>query len=138
MRKPCRHDALPVGEILQKLIPRIEALRTDWFETLVAAWPDIVGEAIARHAQPARLDGTRLIIHVDDNVWLFELSRMARTPVLEGIRKRFGPNRVTDCLFALDPGRVTHRTINRSRERVCRSEPRQPRTAGPGAGQESP
>ncbi len=119
MKRTVDREAVPVGEILRHLIPRIEALRTDWFESLVAAWPDIVGEAVARHARPATLSGTRLVIHVDDNVWLFELSRMARAPILEGIRKRFGPGHVTDCQFCLDPGREPSSPI-RSRQWASR------------------
>ena len=43
---------------------------------LVAAWPDAVGEAIARNAWPARFirDGT-LIVHTVDAVWAFELTQ---------------------------------------------------------------
>ena len=44
----------------------------------VAAWPDAVGEEIARNAWPARFtrDGT-LIVHTRDSVWAFELTQRA-------------------------------------------------------------
>ena len=44
----------------------------------VAAWPDAVGEEIARNAWPARFtrDGT-LIVHTRDAVWGFELTQRA-------------------------------------------------------------
>jgi hypothetical protein len=44
----------------------------------VAAWPDAVGEEIARNAWPARFtrDGT-LIVHARDSVWAFELTQRA-------------------------------------------------------------
>jgi hypothetical protein len=44
----------------------------------VAAWPDAVGEEIARNAWPARFtrDGT-LVVHVRDSVWGFELTQRA-------------------------------------------------------------
>lgn len=32
-------------------------------------WEDAVGEALAAHVQPVRLDGTRLIVEVDDPAW---------------------------------------------------------------------
>ena len=43
-----------------------------------AAWPDAVGEEIARNAWPARFtrDGT-LIVHTRDSVWAFELTQRA-------------------------------------------------------------
>jgi hypothetical protein len=45
---------------------------------LVAAWPEAVGEAIARNAWPARVarDGT-LHVHTVDAVWAFELAQHA-------------------------------------------------------------
>jgi hypothetical protein len=45
---------------------------------LVAAWPEAVGEAIARNAWPARVarDGA-LHVHTVDAVWAFELTQHA-------------------------------------------------------------
>jgi hypothetical protein len=45
---------------------------------LLAAWPDSVGEAIARNAWPARFqrDGV-LIVHTLDAIWAFELTHQA-------------------------------------------------------------
>jgi predicted nucleic acid-binding Zn ribbon protein len=36
-------------------------------------WKDAVGEAVARHVQPLRLDGTRLVVEVDDPAWATQL-----------------------------------------------------------------
>jgi len=45
---------------------------------LVAAWPEVVGEGIARNAWPARVarDGT-LHVNALDSVWAFELQQRA-------------------------------------------------------------
>jgi hypothetical protein len=45
---------------------------------VVAAWPEAVGEAIAKNAWPARIgrDGT-LVVHTVDSVWAFELQQRA-------------------------------------------------------------
>ena len=53
---------------------------------LVAAWPEVVGDGIARNAWPARFtrDGT-LVVHTADAVWAFELSQRA-----DEIRSRLG------------------------------------------------
>ena len=44
---------------------------------IVAAWPGVVGEAIARNAWPARFqrDGT-LIVHTSAAAWAFELTHL--------------------------------------------------------------
>src|SRR4051794_19522870 len=36
-------------------------------------WKEAVGEAVARHVQPLRLDGTRLVVEVDDPAWATQL-----------------------------------------------------------------
>ena len=36
-------------------------------------WDDVVGAAIAAHVQPVRLDGTRLVVTVDDPAWITHL-----------------------------------------------------------------
>ncbi len=61
---------------------------------LVERWPAAVGEAIARHAWPARIarDGT-LHVHTSDSVWAFELGhRAAEIAARVGVpRVRFAP-----------------------------------------------
>ena len=36
-------------------------------------WKEAVGEAVARHVQPLRLDGARLVVEVDDPAWATQL-----------------------------------------------------------------
>jgi hypothetical protein len=36
-------------------------------------WKETVGEAVARHVQPLRLDGRRLVVEVDDPAWATQL-----------------------------------------------------------------
>ena len=63
---------------------------------LVERWPAAVGEAIARHAWPARIarDGT-LHVHTSDSIWAFELGHRAAD-----IAGRVGVSRVR---FAAGP-----------------------------------
>ncbi len=42
-------------------------------------WNDAVGEAIAAHVQPVRLDGTRLLVEVDDPAWATQVQFFAQT-----------------------------------------------------------
>lgn len=57
---------------------------------LVDRWPAAVGDAIARHAWPARIarDGT-VHVHTSDSVWAFELAQRAQE-----IADRAGVSRV--------------------------------------------
>lgn len=36
-------------------------------------WTEIVGEAVAAHVQPVKLDGTRLVVEVDEPAWATQL-----------------------------------------------------------------
>ena len=36
-------------------------------------WTEAVGDAVARHVQPLRLDGARLVVEVDDPAWATQL-----------------------------------------------------------------
>jgi hypothetical protein len=63
----------------------------------VSAWPDAVGDEIARNAWPARAqpDGT-LVVHVRDAIWGFELTQRAgeisgRLPGRPKLRFTLGP-----------------------------------------------
>jgi predicted nucleic acid-binding Zn ribbon protein len=39
-------------------------------------WSDLVGERIAIHARPVRIDGYTLLVEVDDPLWLTQLKYM--------------------------------------------------------------
>jgi predicted nucleic acid-binding Zn ribbon protein len=39
-------------------------------------WSDLVGDRIAAHARPARIDGYFLYVEVDDPLWLTQLKYM--------------------------------------------------------------
>ena len=66
---------------------------------IVEAWPQSVGEEIARNAWPARLarDGT-LHVHARDSIWVFELTSRS-----EEIRARLGEHAPPRLMFAPGP-----------------------------------
>jgi hypothetical protein len=71
---------------------------------LVEAWPFVVGDAIARHAWPARVarDGT-LHVTTSSSAWAFELTQLA-PELLERLRASAGAAAPSGLRFA--PGRV--------------------------------
>lgn len=42
-------------------------------------WDEAVGDAVARHVQPVRLDGDRLVVEVDDPAWATQLRFLEAT-----------------------------------------------------------
>ncbi len=104
-KKRFTEEAAPVSDILQTLIPRLDLLRLDWVDELAKVWSEVAGKAVAAHTRPARLEGASLVVLVDQHVWMQELQRSGRKPLLANIWKRFGATKVKDVLFRLDPGR---------------------------------
>ena len=48
-------------------------------------WTEIVGEAVAAHVQPIRLDGRRLVVEVSDPAWATQM-RLLTDRVQQRIR----------------------------------------------------
>lgn len=46
-------------------------------------WAQAVGDAVARHVQPVKLDGTTLIVEVDDPAWATQLRFLEATVITQ-------------------------------------------------------
>ena len=68
------------------------------------AWTATVGKTVAAHSRPAFLDGTRLIVEVDDAVWQTQLSTLAPS-ILAGMARKIGDGVVTMLEFRVAPPR---------------------------------
>ena len=70
---------------------------------IVRAWPQAVGETVARNAWPARIsrDGT-LLVHTASSTWAFELGRLAET-ILTQLDAELGKGTPRALKFAAGP-----------------------------------
>ena len=70
---------------------------------IVRAWPEVVGETVARNAWPARLarDGT-LHVNTASSTWAFELGRLGET-LLAQLREKLGDATPPTLKFAPGP-----------------------------------
>jgi predicted nucleic acid-binding Zn ribbon protein len=75
----------------------------DWQTEMLESWVELAGRPVAKHARPGRVSGSCLTVFVDSPVWLSELSRTSRVPLLQALQRRFGANRIKDLRFAPDP-----------------------------------
>jgi len=75
----------PIGGQVRRELARFGA--ADGMAAVVGAWPELVGEEVARNAWPARIarDGT-LHVHTGSSAWAFELGQLAPT-ILERLRE---------------------------------------------------
>ena len=46
---------------------------------LFAGWPEIVGEAMAEHVRPVRMDASALVVTVDHPAWATQVRRLGDT-----------------------------------------------------------
>lgn len=72
------------------------------------AWSRLAGPMIARHARPVRLDQKTLVVAVDNSVWLNELIRYERLPLLTRLQHQVGKDKITAIRFQADPQAVSH------------------------------
>jgi hypothetical protein len=72
-------------------------------------WSVVVGEQIARHAQPHSMSHGRLIIHVTDSVWLYQLSMM-RHQLMAALNERNQPGQVREMILRV--GEVAAMPVN--------------------------
>jgi len=75
-------DPVPLSETLTGVVralrdePSADAERAPTAAAMggvFGRWEEAVGAAVARHVQPVKLDGNRLIVEVDDPAWATQL-----------------------------------------------------------------
>ncbi len=100
-RKP-----VPIAEALSSAFARLGVEARLREHEVFRVWPVVVGEGIARHAEPQGLKQGRLLVHVTDSVWLHHLSMM-RHRILQAMRERLGAAAVSELVLRI--GEVTAR-----------------------------
>jgi predicted nucleic acid-binding Zn ribbon protein len=67
-------DAVPIGEAMGKVLRSLEGGRrpnqgVGAVGGVFGRWEEAVGEAMARHVQPVKLDGDHLLVEVSEPAW---------------------------------------------------------------------
>lgn len=84
-------DPHRLSETLSALSAKIGLASTAVFTAVFGCWAEIVGDAVAQHVKPLRLDGPTLVVGVDHPAWATQVRNLA-PEILEQIRKRCGDN----------------------------------------------
>jgi predicted nucleic acid-binding Zn ribbon protein len=102
-----RHNApQQIGAAMQPLLDRLDREGHFAIVRLAKAWPDIVGEAIARRTEIVSLKFHTALVKVSDSMWIQELHSM-KTQILERVKERVGDDAVRDLRFV--QGRLSRR-----------------------------
>ena len=90
-----------VAEGIPKLMKSLglgERLRE---EEVISSWRRIVGEFIAGHSQPSKLQHGVLFVQVLQPTMLYELDRVWKARILEKLREQFGARTVKEIRFRI-------------------------------------
>jgi predicted nucleic acid-binding Zn ribbon protein len=75
-------DPIPISESLSAVVrslrndasdPAAEPHLAKRMGGVFGRWAEAVGDAVAAHVKPVKLDGTRLVVEVDDPAWATQL-----------------------------------------------------------------
>ncbi len=108
-RVPLGPPPLPVNvssvrDVLPSVFKEFNLEGAWWERELVEKWPEVVGPAVAKVSRPGRYDRKTLTVFVSHSTWLSELKRGGERQILANIARQFGPDKVRQLRFLLDPG----------------------------------
>ena len=94
-------DALtPLKDILESLFKDKSLPFNPEDANIWKLWDEIVGPAISKHAQPARIKNRKLWVHVSEPIWLQELEFQEET-IKQRLNDRLGRKAVDKIEFRL-------------------------------------
>jgi len=67
-----------LGAALDRLLASLKGGDRSTTVTVFSRWTELVGEAVAAHVTPLRLDGGTLVVEVDDPAWATQLKFLER------------------------------------------------------------
>jgi len=107
-----------IGELLDKSLSRLDLSRRLDEYGVWPIWRDVVGEAIARNAQPEKIRNGTLFVKVSSPVWMQELQFM-KEMIAEKLNHRLTGEVVKNIFFMvgrIEPTTVSAETRNKPTE----------------------
>lgn len=92
-----------MAHLVAGVMKRLGLADEHWLAEMADEWTGLVGDAVAAHARPGRVERGTLYVFVDSSVWLSELQRYGSTQLLQNLGQRFGRERVKAVRFVMDP-----------------------------------
>ena len=66
-------DPQPLNTALDRVLRSLKGGDRQTTVTVFSRWSDLVGESVAAHVRPLKLDGGTLIVEVDDPTWATQM-----------------------------------------------------------------
>lgn len=96
-------EPVRAGAAAEAVLRGLRLPERDWQSEMLDAWVGIAGATVARHARPGKVAGSCLTVYVDSAVWLAEMTRSQKAPLLRALQERFGAGRIASVRFLPDP-----------------------------------
>ncbi len=90
----------PLSEILDNLLRRFGYDKKIREQHALFLWSDVVGEHVARNAQPTQIVNGKMSVIVSDTIWLTELNFL-RLEYIKKLNEALGAKIVTDIEFKI-------------------------------------
>ena len=95
-----KDSMVPLKDILKGLLAGSNLKFNPADAEIWEIWDEVVGPAIAEHAQPSNITKKQLKVHVAEPIWLQELEFVAET-IKDKLNKKLGRNAVEKVIFRL-------------------------------------
>lgn len=90
-----------IGDIIPKVIKKMGLTQRLKEAEVLRDWGVIVGDLIARHCLPVKLEKACLTVNVDSSPWLNELQKFSKPVILQKLQARLGQKAVKDIRFRI-------------------------------------
>jgi predicted nucleic acid-binding Zn ribbon protein len=72
-------DPIPISQSLDGVVRSLRGPSRAAVSGLFGSWADAVGEQVAAHVRPLKLDERTLVVEVDDPAWATQVKFLTRT-----------------------------------------------------------
>jgi hypothetical protein len=94
----------PVSELIMPMLARLGLKTRARHLQVIAAWPGVVGEAVAAGADPVSYSRGRLVVHTDSPALGHQLL-LQKQLIIDQLNAAIGDRVVTDVHFRMAPAR---------------------------------
>ena len=97
-----------VGDSLDRLSRSLSGVGAQPLVSVFTEWPKVVGDTLAAHCRPLALDGTRLVIAVDEPAWATQI-RYLETELLGRLAEVVDGPPVASIEVRVSPGETSRK-----------------------------
>ena len=90
----------PLEDLVKSIISSFAGKEKLTEEEIRSAWSLVVGEQAAKHSRPRSFTDSRLIVHVDDSSWLYELTTRKKY-ILNNLSSELKGKKLKDITFRI-------------------------------------